>query len=179
MISLAKIRLWPYVLVSLLFILLLPVFYPAARLSFLVPCIVVLFYQKRLIVCLWASFMAGFLLDLFSSATFFGLHVTSLCLATAFIYPQKRHFFADSLSTLPILTFLMTVLSTVLQVAFMHIFQSGAAIGAPWFFTNILAMPLFDSAYAFCLFLLPSLLLGKPRRHGKEFFLHTSLRQLR
>lgn len=172
--NLSKVRLLPYALTSLIFILLSPVFYPTARLSYLIPCLIILFYQKPLISCLWASFFAALFLDLLSSNTFLGLHVTSYCAATAIMYPQKRHFFADNLTTLPILTFLTSIAVTAFQGVLVHVFQGKATFGAAWYLTNLLFMPLLDSAYAFTVFLLPFLLFGKPRRHGNDFFLHKS-----
>lgn len=172
--NLAKIRLWPYFAISTTLLLLAPVGAPSAKLSFLIPCLVTLFYQKPLIVCLWSAFAFGLLLDILSSSAFLGLHVTSFCAATAIIYQQKRHFFADNLSTLPILTFLTSALATAVQVVLIYIFQKEVVLGLKWFITNILLMPLFDSAYAFILFLLPSLVFGKPRRRGGDFFLNSS-----
>lgn len=172
--NLARITLWPYVVGSILMSLFGPVFFPGARLSFLIPSLVVLFYQRRLSFCLWAAFGLGLLLDTLSSSPSLELHVISFCTATALIYPQKRHFFADNISTLPILTFITSVTITLTQVAIAYIFQSKMIMGVDWVVTNLVLMPFFDSIYAFLLFQIPYLLIGKPRRRGRDFFLHSS-----
>lgn len=172
--NLTKIRLWPYAVISLAQLFLMPIFNTSLRLSFLIPCLVVLFYQRTFIFCLWSSFFSGLLLELLSSESFLGLYVTSYCCAAAIIYPQKKHFFADNLSTLPILTCLTSVCVTFSQVLLIYIFQKEVLLNWSWFATNILFMPFFDSAYAFFLFLMPTILFGKRRRHGKDFFMHRS-----
>ena len=170
--NLAKKYLWPYLLLSIALHLIMPLFHSSFRVSFLVPLLVILYYQKPLIFCLWMSFLCGLLLDLLSSERFFGIYTSSYCCATALIYPQKKHFFADNLSTLPLLTFFTSGLITGAQILLIYIFQRKIPLNWYWFATNILIMPLVDSMYAFFLFLMPSLLFGKRRRHGKDYFIH-------
>lgn len=174
--NLIKIRLWPYILFSLAMVLFSPVLLPSFRLLFFVPCIVVLLYQKPLFSCLWMSFGFGLLLDLLSADNFLGLHVTSYCATTALMYPQKKHFFADTLSTLPILTVITSLSITLFQSVIVYIFQKSVTLGAAWAFTNLVIMPLLDGVYAFTVFLVPSLIFGKRRRYGSDFFMRSSRR---
>ena len=88
-----------------------------------------------------------------------------------FIYQQKRHFFADSLSTLPVMTFLFSSLSSFFLGILLYNIELINIFSWRWIATDLLLMPLVDAAYAFCLFILPPLLIGKPRRKGKDYFL--------
>lgn len=169
--NLSKIRFWPYICLSTLCFLLTPVFFPSLHLSFFVPCLIVAFYQKKLIEVLWLAFGFGLLLDLSTSHSFFGLYTSSYCLAVAILYPQKKHFFADYLTTLPVLTFLAAALVTLVQATLFYMLQKNVVLGGAWFLTDILVMPLLDACYAFIIFLLPSLLFGKQRRYGSDYFL--------
>jgi rod shape-determining protein MreD len=120
------------------------------------------------------AFFFGLLLDFLSSSSFLGLNVTSYCAATALLYPQRRNFFADNVSTLPLLTFFSAVSLTMLQLILTYIFERHILITLEWAITNIVLFPLFDSMYAFAVFLLPSMLFGKRRRYGNDFFMSST-----
>lgn len=170
--NLFKVKVWPYMVVSLGLLFLMPIFHPSFRVLFLLPCLVVLCYQRPFIFCLWASFLCGILLDILSSERFMGLYVTSYCGAVALLYPQKRHFFADNVSTLPILTFICSIFVSCIQLLLIYIFQKSVLLNWAWFTTNMLFMPVFDAIFAFVIFLLPKMLFGKPRRRGNDYFMH-------
>lgn len=172
--NLAKIRLFPYLLLSISLTLLTPIFSPSARFFFLVPCIVIIFYQKSFVASLWSAFACGAFLDLLSTSSIPGLFVTSYCAAAALLYHQKRHFFADNLSTLPLLTILMSITTTIFQALLAYTFHKNTSLNAGWYITNIMILPLFDGAYAFLFFIAPGLVFGKPRRRGSDFFLRSS-----
>lgn len=172
--NLSKAPLLPYVILSLALTLFSPIFFPEVRLFYLLPCLIVLYYQKTLFFCLWASFAIGLALDLLAPGHFIGLQVTSTCAATTLMYAQKRHFFADNLSTLPLLTFFTSIVATLLELALAYIFHKKIILGNSWFLTNLLFMPLLDGAYAFIFFVLPGIVFGKPRQRGADFFLHST-----
>ncbi|WP_166158657.1 MULTISPECIES: hypothetical protein [unclassified Neochlamydia] len=80
------------------------------------------------------------------------------------IYPQKRHFFADHLSTLPIMTFLFSFTITFFQVIFLYILGTPLSIGMRWIVSDLFVMPLGDALFAFLYFILLPLSLQKKSR---------------
>lgn len=147
-----------------------PVLLPNWPLTFFSPFLIILYYQKSCIYCLWASFGAGLLLDLFSAPMRLSLYAICYCLTTGLLYNQKRHFFADSLSTLPLMTFFFSIIVTFLEFCWVFAFEMPIKFSWKWVLTDLVYLPAVDATYAFVLFVLPSLLFGKPRRMGKDYF---------
>lgn len=144
--------------------LFIPVIAPSMRLMFFIPYLIILFYQKSFPYCLWAAFLCGLTIDLLSIQSPFGFYACNYTLATAVIYPQKRNFFADHLSTLPIMTVLFSVVATLLEVVFIYIFGNPISIGLQWMITDLTIMPLFDGLYAFVWFILIPLSFQKKQK---------------
>lgn len=134
--------------------ILMPVIAPSIRLMYFVPFLVILFYQKSFSYCLWYSFFCGLIIDLLSVQPPFGFYACNYTLATAIIYHQKRNFFADHLSTLPIMTVLFSCIATTLEVIFLYIFGTHVSIGLQWVFTDLLIMPACDALFGFLWFIL-------------------------
>lgn len=155
---------------TLLATLLMPAIFPAARLTFFVPFLVILFYQKELSSCLWVALLCGFIIDLLSSHTLIGIHALNFCLTTWILYGQKRHFFADSITTLPMMTFFFSIMSTLIQLPLYYIFEGKMALSWSWALTDLLIMPAADAAFAFAIFILPAFALGKRPRRGSDYF---------
>lgn len=158
-------------LISLLFILSFPVLFPGLRLTFFAPFLIILYYQKSYTTCLWGSLFCGVILDLLTSQMHFGMQSVNYCLTTSFLYWQKRNFFADSLSTMPLMTFFFSIISTIIHLILMYFLEKEFIISLQWAFTDLIAMPFFDATYAFLLFILPFALFGKRPRRGKDYFL--------
>ena len=158
-------------IVALLLTLLVPAVAPAWRLSFLVPFLIISFYQKTYITCLWYAFSCGLILDLVLSQERFGLYGLNFTIAAALLHPQKRHFFADSLSTLPIMTTLFSMISTLIQVILMNGLERDLSLGWKWVATDLFFMPIFDGVYSFALFVAPFALFGKRQRRGRDYFI--------
>lgn len=158
---------FPFVIVLTLF---LPALIPNIHLLFFAPALIILYYKKPLVFCLWVSLFCGLLLDLLAGQHRLGLHAINYCLVTGLLYQQKRNFFEDSLTTLPIMTFFFAVLSTTIQVVLLYIFETGIAVSWEWVGIDLLIMPLFDAFYAFFFFTLPmAVLYKKVRRSGDEY----------
>jgi cell shape-determining protein MreD len=151
--------------------LFVPVVFPTLKLVFLAPFLIVLLYKKPLITCLWGSLICGLILDILSPHTRLGLYSMNFTLTTGILYAQRRHFFADKASTLPIMTFFFSVISTVIQGVLLNTFEGPFQISWGWLFSDLIVMPLMDASYAFLIFILPYLLFGKPVRKGKDYFL--------
>jgi rod shape-determining protein MreD len=148
-----------------------PSLFPQLRLLFFAPFLVCAFYQKTLQTTLWLAFACGICLDLLSSHSRLGLYAMGFCLTTAILYPQKRNFFADSLSTLPIMTLLFGSLSTLILGVLLYSLEMRNVFSWHWVLTDLILMPSLDACYAFSCFIFPALFLGKPLRKGKDYFL--------
>lgn len=161
-----------FLVFALCFTLLLamPLICPSLRLFFLVPFLVILFYQKSFIVCLWGAFGCGLILDLLSSRPHFGLYALDYVFTTAWLYHKRKHFFGDSLSTLPLMVLFFSVLSTVIYALLAYIVEKESFLTWKWLLTDVVVMPLGDAAYAFIVFIAPFVLLGKRLRKGSEYF---------
>jgi len=157
----------------LLLTLIQPVWFPHLRLLFFVPFLVVAFYQKPLKTCLWLAVICGLFSDLLSAYSRLGVHSLSFCLTTFLIYSQRRNFFADNLSTLPIMTFLFSSLSTLILGIAWYSIEMQSVFSWSWAFSDLLILPAADALYAFICFILPGILFGKRQRRGKDYFLHS------
>lgn len=148
----------------------LPSLFPTIRLTFFAPFLIISCYKASLKKCLWLGLVCGFIVDLLSSYTRFGLYSLDYCAALIILYPQRRNFFADSLSTLPIMTFLFALLSTLFMALLLYSIEAINVFSWGWLFTDLLVMPGVDAIYAFCLFILPAMIFNKRPRRGKEYF---------
>lgn len=145
--------------------LIFPLFFPFWHdILYFTPFIVYCFYRSSLIGCLWWSLISGFIVDLFSADTRLGNDALNYCLATFFLYPYRFHFFEDRLSTLPTLTFCLTCLSALIQVAIFYAISRPFALSWHWLFTDFLFVPLQTSLYAIFAFTIPSLLITYYKR---------------
>jgi rod shape-determining protein MreD len=141
--------------------MLMPVVAPGLRLLYFAPFLILLFYQKSLPYSLWCAFFCGLMIDLVSVQPPFGFYACNYTLASAIIWYQKRHFFADHLSTLPIMTFLFSFTATLLEVIFLYFFGAHVSLGLQWIFSDLFVMPAGDALYAFLWFILIPLSLKK------------------
>lgn len=111
-------------------------------------------------------------MDLLSSHRHLGLFALNYCFVTTLLYPQKQHFFEDSISTLPIMCFFFAVASTLIQIPLHRVFESPIALSQDWWLNDLILMPLFDALYGLVWFTLPGFFL--PRKSKREYFLDES-----
>lgn len=137
---------------------------PSLRLIFFAPFLIIVYYQKSYLSALNYSLMCGLIIDLFTSPVRFGLTALNYTLTTAFIYRQRKNLFADSLMTLPLMTYFFAVLSSVIQVILLFIFSKPLSLSFSFFFSEILIMPAFDALFAFCWFIVPHVFI-RSRNH--------------
>ena len=123
-------------------------------------------FKTRRLTALWISLLCGSILDLLAANTRFGLYAFNTCLTTWILYRQKRNFFEDSLSTIPLMTLFFSITSTLLQVVLLYTLDRGIAISWMWAVTDLLVLPLADAAYALLFFTLPLALLGQRSVHN-------------
>ncbi|KAF3361644.1 Uncharacterized protein PHSC3_001767 [Chlamydiales bacterium STE3] len=161
-----------FLLFTIAFILTLfsPILFPHLKLLYFIPFIVRLFYVKTYATTLLFSCLCGLILDLFSAHVRFGIHAVSYSLSSALLYSQRRNFFEDSLSTLPGLTFLYSIVNSVIQLLFLIIFEKGVTISPEFVMIDLLLLPFLDALYAFIFVSIPKLIFGKPIKKGKDYF---------
>lgn len=169
--NLQKKNLWLVFSACLATLLILPIFFPYLRLQYFVPFLIILIYQKSLIRSLWGSLGCGLFLDLLSVQGHLGLHALTFTACTAILYRQRRHFFADSPSTLPLMTFFYATLATVIELLLLSIFEQPPHLSKLGVVTDLIVMPIGDALFGFVLFILPFYLFGSPIRRGKDYFM--------
>ena len=140
-----------FFIIALFGVIALPTFSSFLRLSFFIPFLIIQYYTKSFIKCLWVSLFCGLLLDLLSYNSQFGLCAFSYVLTTWVLYRQKQYFFSHKLSTLPIMTFLFSALLTMWSWVFFFFFYRSQFFTFSLFITDGIIYPLFDSLYAFVL----------------------------
>lgn len=141
-----------------------PIFFPGLHLLYFAPYLVICFYQYSRIEVLWRAFGCGILLDLLSSAPFFGFSSLKFCLVTLALFGQTRNFFEDKLSTLPLMTFLFSFLTTAISVLLTLFFGNGFPLSIKWVATDLIIMSAADALYALLVFSLPFELTYKLRK---------------
>lgn len=165
-----KKKLLAVFLIALVLTLFVPVIFPSLRLLYLAPVVIVAIYQRSVIGACWVALGCGLILDLLYAQDRFGPYTTSFVIATVLIYSQKRHFFADNLITLPIMTFLFSVAASFVQFIYVAAMERSVHLSVAWIFTDLLILPVLDSLVGFVLFIVPSFLLGYKPRKGEEYF---------
>lgn len=145
---------------------------PQYKILYFIPLFVRAFYLKSYNEALWLSCLCGLIIDLLSSHVRFGIHAVTYKMATAILYSQKRNFFEDSTSTLPGLTFIYSVVSSLILMFLLLIFEKGITISFDFVKIDLGFLPFLDALYAFCSFSIPKLLFGKPIRKGKDYFIN-------
>ena len=168
--NLHKKKLWIIFLICFFLTVWMPVVIPQLRLYFFAPYLIILLYKRPLVNCLWGALICGLVIDLFSAYHHLGLYALNYTLTIALLYRQRRHFFADSPTTLPIMVYLFSVISTAIQIPLLFIFEHKLKINSIWIRYDLLLMPLLDAVYAFCFFVLPYWIFGKRRLRGEDYF---------
>ena len=110
--------------------------------------------RPPLLSALWMALGVGLLYDLFSGSEKLGSWAVAYTASLYLLSPLKRTFFEDSITTLPILTYLYSLLLTLWMLF-------------PTFsFTDLFIYPLFDALFALVCFTLPMQLLPRPFRRA-------------
>lgn len=158
-------------LFSLSFTLFMPVFFPHLSLLYFAPLLVICFYHYSFETCLWIALWCGLVLDLLSSGSHLGLYALNFILTVALLYAQKRHFFSDRLSTLPIMTFFFSDLFSLFQLLLFYVFEKGVGISGEFLFRELILVPFWNASFAFFVFELPFWLFGKKQRKAQDYFI--------
>lgn len=127
------------------------------RIFYFAPFLILASYNKSKIACLWLAIICGLIVDLLSAQHRLGIYALNYCLTIMILYSQKQHFFEESLSTFPIMTYFFVVISTLTQVGILYIFGKGFSLSWEWIKDNLFFLPLLDSFYAALAFTFPYL----------------------
>lgn len=162
--SLSRRQLSLLFFVTLSLTLFMPVLAPGLNLIYFAPFLIVSYYQKKLLTCLWYALGCGLVLDLLSAEVRIGFFALSFCLTTVVLYRQKQYFFADNASTLPIMTFFFSFLATVVHAVLANVLAKTTFFSMEWVATDLLLMPAADALYALAIFVaLPKLIALRTR----------------
>jgi len=123
-------------------------FFPHTHLLYFAPYLVLSFYSHTRFAALWRAIGCGIIIDLFSSTPHFGLTALNYCIVSWILYGQTRNFFDDKPSTLPLMTFFFSLLSTLTSVILFLFFAQPVTLSLKWVVTDLFCMPLFDATYA-------------------------------
>lgn len=148
---------------ALFFTIFAPLWVPKLHLFYFAPYLILTFYRTTRYKALWAAFGCGLLIDLFSSNSFFGLTALNYCIVTFLLHGQVRNFFEDKFSTLPIMTALFSISSTLLSMVLLSFLGNKVELSWEWGATDLILMPLADALYGLLFFSLLFQLLHKIR----------------
>lgn len=152
--------------------MLLPLFFPFWHVLYFAPFLVLCFYYRSLIGCLWWSIICGSIVDLFSADTRLGAYAINYCLTTFCLYRYKVHLFEDRLSPLPVTAFAFTCLSGMIQIGIFYIISKPFSLSWEWAFQDLLIVPLQVALYTVLAFIIPSLIITYLKRRYYLFRLN-------
>lgn len=162
--SLSRRRLNLLFFVTLALTLFMPVLMPSLNVIYFAPFLIISYYQKPLLTCLWYAMGCGLVLDLLSTEARIGFFALSFCLATVVLYRQQQYFFADNASTLPIMTFFFSFLSTAIHAVLAYVLAKTSFFSVEWVITDLILMSAADALYAMAAFVvLPKLIALRAR----------------
>src|SRR5579871_3135483 len=146
------------------------VFLPWLHLFAFSPFLALLYYKTNFVKSLWIASLCGLAMDLLSSEFRFGLHSLNYCLITLLLYQQKKHFVEDRSLALILFTFIISIVSTLVQFFLISIFGRALPFSAKLLITDLVIMPLADAVYAFIWFTCPMKLYIHIKKVGWKTF---------
>lgn len=164
---------------ALLFALFGSALFPQIHLLAFSPFLALLYNRRNFVRALWIASLCGFAIDLLSSEFRLGIHALNYCLTTLLLYKQKRHFFEDKSLALSLFTLLISIVSTVLQLLLISIFDRALPLSGKLLITDLILMPIADAGYAFLWFSCPMKLFAIIQKMGWRAFYTKLLRCVR
>lgn len=116
------------------------------HLFFFSPFLAIAMNRTAWLTSLWLALLAGFCTDMSSSAPF-GFHSLSYTLTVALLYSQRHRFLPDHLAAIPVYSFCISSVTTLLQALLMAFFDKPIALSWAWVGTDLVCMPLLDALY--------------------------------
>lgn len=152
-------------LFSLLLSLIVPSFFSKVEVSFLIPALVMSFYFVSLKSVAWIALGSGLFLDILNLLPRLGFLGSSYLATALLLYGWRLYFFKDAFSTLPIMTYLFSMFSSILQALIALLFDLPSfSLSVSWLVFDCFIMPLLDAGYALLFFSLPHLLYNNYHR---------------
>lgn len=152
---------------------------PAIRLLAFIPFLALLYNRRGFIASLWIASLCGLIVDLLSSEFRLGIHALSYCLTTLLLYQQKRHFFEDKPVALSLFTLLISIVSTILQLTLISIFDRALPLSGKLLLTDLILLPAADAVFAFIWFSCPMMLFLHIKKIGWRAFIDKLLKFFR
>lgn len=150
-----------FFLFSILLTLFTPFMTTSIPLTFFAPYLILVLYKKRKSQALTQAFLCGSILDLLSASTTIGFWTLNYIVTLLLLGKIKHLFFTEKMSTLPLLSFFFSEISTAFHFTFTHIFCTKSHLSLHWIATDLVLLPLFDGLYGFVLFSIPIFFLSK------------------
>ena len=139
--------------------LIVPSFFSKVEVSFLIPVLVMSFYFVSLNSAAWLALGIGLLLDILNLLPRLGFLGSAYLVTALILYPWRLYFFKDAFSTLPIMTYLFSVFSSLIQALIALLFDLPSfSFSVSWLVSDCFIMPLIDAAGALIFFSLPHFL---------------------
>lgn len=120
---------------------------------------------------LWLVAAAGAVIDLLSDDPM-GIHALNYVAVVALLFRFKKHFLYDNPLHLSLYTALVSLVSTLLQLFLLFLFDRRVPFAGKWVFVDLLGMPIVDAIYALIWFSAPLALWTKLRRNGGFYWRH-------
>lgn len=139
---------------SLILTLTFPLIFPSYKLAFFPSFLVMSFYKIPFRSALSWGIVAGLIMDLLSPYSHLGIYALNFAATITILYSRKQNFFPESLSTIPSLTFLFSLLSTALQACLLYLFETGIQVSISWITIDLFLFATLDAACGFALFTL-------------------------
>lgn len=128
------------------------------------PFLIMTCYRAPLQTALWWAFICGLFIDFFSYDTKLGAYALINCLTIFLIYRLQMYFFIDRLSTLPLMTFFFSLVSSCIHLTYFYLNGYQFSLSLSWINIHIIEASLVDALYAGICFTIPSLWSLKPTR---------------
>lgn len=165
---LRKKSLFASFLAAALLLLILPSIGLNWRLHYFLPPLIICLYQKPLQQCLWLSIIFGLVVDVVSGMDILGIYPLAYFAAILCIHHYKQFFFADSWFTLPVLTAIGSCVVSLGLIISLYLLNKNIQLSPMLLLLDCFLMALYDSLYAFTIFVLPAILCNY-RRHDEYF----------
>ncbi len=114
-----------------------------------------LFYNGSRAGCLWAALLGGIAMDAIDLTPRLGFLGLAYLLSCWMLYPMRLYFFKDSAITLPVMTFLFSLIAGCAELLIALFFD----IRIPkTYWEHLFVLPVVDAMAALAIFMLPTFL---------------------
>ena len=152
---------------------------PAVKLLVFSPFLAILYNRASFQFCLWVACLCGLIIDCVSTDLRLGIHALNYCLVTVVLYNQKRHFFEEKPLAICLFTGLISWVSTLILWLLIPLCGGSFILSKGVIATDLLLMPIVDTAYAFLCFCSPLILYSHIKKVGWKVFGETLMRHIR